>query len=375
MRTKKKIRMVLFCLCAVCVAAILGMHTTSDAMAEIKVIDNFKYTYEEFSPNELRIYRIEPISEQGISTLRIPPSIDGKKVVELEGWSGDGDTNIFGVYHLEDDGRLRNLETYNMVKRIKKIVLPDTLKRISKDCFGLITGGKSINIPAGLEKNVRALCGKKWKKVSISSGNKKYKVKDGLLLSRNGKTVYGSVTLKKEIRIPEGVKKIKEGSTFCEGNTTDIYIPSSVDKIGFQSLFFRDVVRYHVAKGNPHYAEAENCIYSKRTGRLVAACVRNSVFTVPSKVTLLSKTNFSGTKIEVKKFVIPTSVKKIDGFWTFYREKITYVFRSKKPPKIDKSFALSEITFYVPKGSREAYEWAVGETNYYNDNPVTVYEK
>ena len=371
----KKIRMVFFGLCAICVAAIFSMHTTSYAVPQVKIIGNFKYTYEEFSPYELRIYRIIPVSRQGISTLRIPSSIDGNKVVKLEGWNGNDGTNIFGVYHSEDDGRLRNLETYNKVKKIKKIVLPDTLKQISRDCFSFITDGKSINIPAGLEKNVRALCGMKWKKVSISSGNKKYKVKDGLLLSRNGKTVYGSVTPKKEIRIREGVKKIKEGSIFCDGNTTDIYIPSSVDKIGFQSLFFRDVVRYHVAKGNHHYAEAENCIYSKKTGRLVAACVKGPVFTVPSKVTVLSRTNFSGTGIEVKKFVIPPSVKKIDGFWTLYRENITYVFHSKKPPVIDTSFAFSGITLYVPKGSRKAYKRAVRETNDYYDNPVTVYER
>lgn len=375
MKTMKKIRMVFFGLCAICVAAIFSMHTTSYAVPQVKIIGNFKYTYEEFSPYELRIYRIIPVSRQGISTLRIPSSIDGNKVVKLEGWNGNDGTNIFGVYHSEDDGRLRNLETYNLVKKIKKIVLPDTLKQISRDCFSFITDGKSINIPAGLEKNVRELCGVKWKKFNISPANKKYKTKDGLLLSRNGKTVYGSVTLKKEIRIPEGVKKIKEGSIFKDGSATDVYIPASVDKIGDQSLFFKNTVRYHVAKGNPHYAEAQSCIYSKKTGRLVAACVKGPVFTVPSKVTYLSNTNFSGTGIGVKKFVIPPSVKKIDGFWTLYRENITYVFHSKKPPVIDTSFAFSGITLYVPKGSKKAYKRAVRETNDYYDNPVTVYER
>ena len=375
MKTKKKIRMVLFCMCAICAAAILSTHTTSDAAAQIKIIGSFKYTYEEFSPNELRIYCIEPISDQGISTLRIPSSIDGKKVVRLAEWPDCGDTNIFGVYHLEEDGSLKELGTYNKVKKIKKIVLPDTLKQISQNCFGLITGGKSINVPAGLEKNVRALCGVKWKKFIISPKNKKFKTKNGLLLSRNGKTVYGSVVSKKAVRIPQGVKTIKEKSIFKDGSATDIYIPASVDKIGDQSLFFKNTVRYHVAKGNPHYAEAQSCIYSKKTGRLVAACVKGPVFTVPSKVTVLSRTNFSGTGIEVKKFVIPPSVKKIDGFWTFYDKNITYVFLSKKPPVIDAAFAFSGITLYVPKGSKEAYEWAVGETNHYYDNPVTVYER
>ena len=67
--------------------------------------------------------------------------------------------------------------------------------------------------------------------------------------------------------------------------------------------------------------------------------------------------------------------KKVDGFWTFYEKNIKYVFRSKKPPVIGADFAFSGITLYVPKGSKEAYEWAVGETNYNYGNPVTIYER
>ena len=137
-------------------------------------------------------------------------------------------------------------------------------------------------------------------------------------MSKDSKFAYGSVMPMKKLNVPKGVKTIKDRSIFYSSGATDFYIPASVNKIGFQSLFFSDVVRFHVAKKNKHYAETNDCVYSKKSGRLVAASVKNTTFTVPEKVTYLSKTNFAGKP--VKKFIIPATVKKIESFWSPYRD-------------------------------------------------------
>ena len=249
----------------------------------------------------------------------------------------------------------------NRVEKIKNIVIPETVINVTPNSFAKLQNGKNINIPKGITQNITNFCEVKWKKFSISSKNKKYKIKNGVLLSKHGKLAYGSVMPMKKLNIPEGVKTIKDRSIFYSSGATDFYIPASVNKIGFQSLFFRDVVRFHVAKKNKHYAETNDCVYSKKSGRLVAASVKNTTFTVPEKVTYLSKTNFAGKP--VKKFIISATVKKIESFWSPYRENITYEFKGKKPPKIEDSFAFKGIKLQVPKGCKKAYRRAVKATS------------
>ena len=86
----------------------------------------------------------------------------------------------------------------------------------------------------------------------------------------------------------------------------------------------------------------------------------------------MSKTNFAGRP--VKKFIIPASVKKIEGFWCPYIENITYVFKGKRPPKIENSFAFKGIRLQVPKGCKKAYRRAVKTTSDYYGEKIEISE-
>ena len=363
MNLKKLGLLGLFCMC------ILYLNTTCDAKTEeeySEIIGNFKFTYQELTSNEIWVTKIDIMGVKNVSILKIPLKINGKKVVKLGSKYDPEDDfvethNIFGIYRSEDDEIIRPKKIINKVAYIKQIILPSTVTAITPNCFRLVQDGKCINIPSRFTKNISYLCEIKWKKFSISSKNKKYKVKNGVLLSKDGKFAYGSVVPMKKLNIPQGVKTIKDRSIFYGSGATDFYIPASVNKIGFQSLFFSDVVRFHVSKKNKHYAETKDCVYSKKSGRLVAASVKNTTFTVPEKVTYLSKTNFAGKP--VKKFIIPATVKKIESFWSPYLENITYEFKGKKPPKIEDSFAFKGIKLQVPKGCKKAYRRAVKATS------------
>ena len=330
MNLKKYCILGLFCMC------ILYLNITSDAKTEeeySETIGNFKFTYQELTSNEVWITKIDILGGKNVSILKIPLKINGKKVVKLGSKYDPEDDfvethNIFGIYRSEDDEIIRPKKIINKVAYIKQIILPSTVTAITPNCFRLVQDGKCINIPSRLTKNISYLCEIKWKEFSISSKNKKYKVKNGVLLSKDGKIAHGSVKFMKKLNIPKGVKTINDQSIFYGSGITDFYIPASVNKIGFQSLFFSDVVRFHVSKKNKHYAETNDCVYSKKSGRLVAA-----------------------------------SVKKIESFWSPYRENITYVFKGKKPPKIESSFAFRGIKFQVPKGCKKAYRRAVRATS------------
>ncbi len=354
--------LVLLCMSCMAITATVG------AKEKTKQIGKFKYTYSTYSSNQIWIQNIEPVSGKGIVTLKIPSSIDGKKVVKL-GWKYDSEeddyvttnSNIFGISVSEEDDQLRPEKMVRRVGKIKKIILPDSVKIITAMCFGMLGDGKCINIPSKVEKGVENFCYIKWKKLKVSPKNKKYRVKNGLLLSKNSKTAYGSVQFMPRMRIPKGVKKLDDWGRFANSKVTDVYIPSTLNKIGTQTLVFPQEIKFHVSKKNKLYAVTENCVYNKKTGRLVAASVHGSTFTVPGRVTYLSDINFSGKK--VKKIIIPASVKKISHAITISEKNIIYEFKSKKPPIFKNKHSFEDATLYIPKGSKKAYQNALKETN------------
>lgn len=162
------------------------------------------------------------------------------------------------------------------------------------------------------------------------------------------------------IKIPKGVKTILGEGYFFGDSLTDIYLPASVEKIETHGLSARSMVNYHVAKKNKHYADIDGSVYSKKSGRLVAASVKESTYTVPDTVTKLKNTCFAGPDVE--KFIIPSSVEEIARFWCPFRENITYVFQDETSPVIDEDFADEDITFYVPMGCKEQYKNAVDQS-------------
>lgn len=185
--------------------AILG-YTHAEAKTKTCQIGEFRYKYD-VEKQGVWITKITPLSSKGIATLNIPSKLSGKKVVKL-GASGDAtsdfepedvDSNLFGVGRNEDYPGLLPQKIHNRVKKIETIKIPSTVKIITRNCFSHLQNGKNINIPAGVTDNVitQFTC-VKWKKITVSAQNKKYKVKNGCLLSKNGKKLYGFVQKKKK---------------------------------------------------------------------------------------------------------------------------------------------------------------------------------
>lgn len=142
---------------AVLLACLLAVSVRTEAKDKVKQIGNFKYTYMDYKSDGVWITEIVPVTGKGIKTLTIPSVLDGKKVVKL-GSKYDtvnaGSSNMFGVYRSEDNEKIVPHKTANKVAKIHKIILPSTLKELTPNCLTYIQDGKSINIPAGVTKNI-----------------------------------------------------------------------------------------------------------------------------------------------------------------------------------------------------------------------------
>lgn len=99
------------------------------------------------------------------------------------------------------------------------------------------------------------------------------------------------------------------------------------------------------------------CIAGK-TGRLVAGYIKNGVLSIPNTVSKITDaTSYLGGQ-NIKKVIVPSSVKKMAGI--FLRpNKITFVFKGKKPPKLTNRELIAfniPIIVYVPAKYRKVYE-------------------
>ena len=339
---------------------------------------NFRYTYKT-GKKGVWITNIKPLSKKGIGTLNIPSHIQGKKVVKLgadedfDGYGSDGDCNVFGIGpDPEGNGsRLVPQHRINMVKKIKTIKIPSTVETLGFFCFDFIGDGKTINIPQKVKKYVISQFTKiKWKKITISAQNKKFKVKNGCLLSRDGTVVYGFVKKKKKMVIPETVKTIdttdwhtQQAGTGDYNGCPVIVIPKSVNKIAKYAFSTDKPVTIKSAKGNKRYAVQYGSVYSKVSGRLVLGYINKGVLKVPEKVTRINNdtAGMLGWGTRLKKIIIPSGVKEIHSLLKteYYVDEFICVIRCQKPPKLLDSLYVMYVykcTVYVPKNCKNSYE-------------------
>ena len=114
--------------------------------------------------------------------IRIP------ETVEIEGKEYTV-TEITGLCYPDTLDASLKQDAYKCIKNKKttKIVLPKTIKSIQKGTFTNFTRLKTIK---------------------IDPDNQYYKVIKGSVLSKNGKTLYGTITLKGTYSVPKGVETI-----------------------------------------------------------------------------------------------------------------------------------------------------------------------
>nr|MBP3598932.1 leucine-rich repeat protein [Eubacterium sp.] len=345
-------------------------------------IGKFQYDYH-VGADGIVINKITPLSDDGISTLKIPKKINGRKVVKLGASRAimkkneKRVTNFLGCFLLENGSETTTApkDVYERVKKIKKIEIPSTVKKITYDCFSHIPDGISINIPKGVNENVEGLLWKaNWKKITISSKHKKYKVVQGCFLSKNGKIFYGFAERRKKFVIPKTVKTIVSLPRIYEG-AFKIFIPQSVTKIKTEGLSIGADMTIKVAKGSKKFAVENGCLYNKKTGHLIATYVsKDGVLRIPEGVTYV--TNFPS--YTAKTIVLPASVKQVEIRINYSDAgELVCVAEGRIPFNLsgDSISPFVKLTLCVPVGCKEAYERELKEEISAHPDQITIIEQ
>lgn len=346
---------------------ILGMLMMSmQVNAKVVQKGNVLYEYKSYGKG-VWLYEITLLSTKGIKSLKIPEKLGGKKVIKMTGVSDgeDGGSNIFGVYYNDDLGKYMPVESYNRVKSIRKIIVPDTVETISDGCFGNIPNEKkiSINIPQKIDfiSGIRFL-NSKWEKITVSKKNKYYKSINDCLLTKDGKEFCGILKDKNRVIIPNGVKKIPNYASFRK-TVKKIEIPKTVVQLNFNESISKDV-EVSISKKNKKYAVSNGSVYNKITKCLIFGKTKKSICVIPEQVETIGDNSYLGEEYP-SKIVISQSVKMIKMITSISeKENLTLVCNGKKPPELigtKYSGPVKNILVFVPNGCVDAYKnaWKV----------------
>lgn len=158
----------------------------------------YNYTYGGYE-----VYQYDGLTTP--ETLQVPSAINGNTIVSI------------GEYFLCRD--------YD----VKKVVLPSTIKNISRMSFNSCNNLESINIPSSLE-NISPLsftCCYALKDVTASG---KFSYKDGVIYKDNKVLVAAPNT--SEVNIPYGIEEIADYAFYYNNNIKSIVLPETVKAIG-----------------------------------------------------------------------------------------------------------------------------------------------
>ncbi len=341
------------------------------------VVTQGPYTYHAYtSANDKKCWiywiEIDPSKVHKATKLSIPSKLKGRTVTRIgydfpeEDEDAEFYNNIFGVgveeAH-ECDGyssKLRNL---------KEITIPKTVNRIEPTCFSGVDYVKTIKIPPKVKKifgetfygcdNLEKIvlpkklemlipaafqdC-PKLKKMELSSKNKTYRVKNGVLIEKETDKAIWALPSKKKVSIPKGVK-ILGNQVLAYGDVKKVVIPASVQEVGAQAFENSSIKKISIDPASKFLARDGQCIYSKIDQSLVVAMPdAKGYFRISDKVTLLpDSASVAGGKVKV--MVVSASVKGV-GLGGFHLNRLGVMekvyFLGTEPPKI-----LESLDYYA----------------------------
>ena len=266
------------------------------------------------------------ISPSPTGHVAVPSSLGGFPVV------GIGDYAFYGLYSAS--------------YKLESVAIPSGVVRIGERAFSGCPNLTDVTIPDSVTKIgawVFNGCNR-LTKILVDPANTSYMSQDGMLLTKDGRTlvqgVNGVVEIPSgvtvvgesafrdldgltQVTIPAGVTTIGQYAFYgCDG-LTDVVIPASVTNIG-QRVFAAcgHLKAISVEAGNEVYSSRNGMLLSKDGTRLIQGV--NGEVEIPSGVTTIGEWAFV-YYADLTRVVIPASVRDIGAYAFHYCESLTNV--------------------------------------------------
>ena len=235
MKVWKRVLAVMLCTAVLAGAEMTGVLDYTGISGEFSVnaatYGSFEYTV---SGNAVTI---DKCKSTGIK-ITVPSEIDGKPVTRIASEAFNTCENVKMLTlpdSIEDIGNM----AFAGCENIASLTLPSSLKKIGTYAFGYCIKIKEVTIPAGVTSiGYGAFCEcYSLEKILVASGNANYISRDGVLFTKDGKTLLTALhTTMTEYKVPDGVEFIDTGAFSGCKKLTLVDLPASIKTINPQAF-------------------------------------------------------------------------------------------------------------------------------------------
>ena len=187
------------------------------------------------------IERISPSAFNGCTSLsRIYIQLGTGQAAGHEYYYVPNNYNGSELYNKSQTELVRIMPAYSETE----YTVSDTVEKIGDYAFNSSVNLEKITISAGVKEIGRYVFGdcNSLLNIEVSAANQYYKSVDGVLYSKDGKTLiaYPGGRTEKSFKIPDGVTAIADGALNCD-SLTELYIPKSVTEMPFLSYNIKNI--------------------------------------------------------------------------------------------------------------------------------------
>lgn len=230
-----------------------------------------------------------------------------------------GDYCFSGCNRLQKIKLSKKIQTINQrllqgCSSLTEIEIPEGVKSIGYAAFSSCSKLTTITLPASLTSfNGTALAGlSRLTEVKVADGNNSFKFENGMLLSKDGKTMYMALLTLTEINVPNGVVSIV-GDTLSGSSATKIILPDTVGANLSGTVFngMNKLTTIELSSTSKNLKLVDGNLYSYDGKRFIKYMGTSKTFTVPEGVETLVCRCITKSMTTLN---LPSTLKVIEGW-------------------------------------------------------------
>ena len=230
-----------------------------------------------------------------------------------------GDYCFSGCNRLQKIKLSKKIQTINQrllqgCSSLTEIEIPEGVKSIGYAAFISCNKLTTITLPASLTSfNGTAIAGlSRLTEVKVADGNNSFKFENGILLSKDGKTMYMALLTLTEINVPNGVVSIV-GDTLSGSSATKIILPDTVSSNLSGTVFngMNKLTTIELSSTSKNLKLVDGNLYSYDGKRFIKYMGTSKTFTVPEGVETLVSRCITKSMTTLN---LPSTLKVIEGW-------------------------------------------------------------
>jgi uncharacterized protein YgiM (DUF1202 family) len=225
-------------------------------------------------------------------------------------------------YDIPAGARIIGERAFGYNEHLKLLTIPEGVTQLEDCALSGLAAVQDIALPASLAgiKSDALPGGEALLKITVADGNPNFQSKDGVLFSKDGKTLmffpsgkggkydippgtavimenaFGPNTALKSLSVPEGITELPEYALWNLNGITQLSLPASLKSIGEMALPGYGVLeQITVADGNEQYQSYEGVLFS-RDGKtlLFYPAGRHGAYDIPPGTLFIDERAFEG---------------------------------------------------------------------------------